>query len=806
MTASTVSSGLDRLFTNPRALLPGPHRQVDPSAANYSKIYGYIGSIGSSPATRAAGNCASPAAAAFATNSDRPEMLPHSLRRWISIVGTAAAVITAVVIPLGYGLVAHDEEAETLAFKARLNASRVSKYIYTHGSMWPFHRVRLTELIELTEAPEDEIRQRIFDPNGKLVLEAGSALAAPVMARSAPIVVNGENVAQLEVEMSMRPLIYRMQLVAGISLLLGLLIYLALRALPIRLLDQAFSTLQRRDEELERQRNDFEAAIENMPHGLGMFDRDGRLVVHNSSYLRMYGLSAADIRPGMMLRTILEVRAAKGTYPSPDASWLERRLDRITRGELLLDRLADGRIIAVTRNPVANGGWVSVHQDVTEQKRAEDRIAHMAHYDALTGLPNRVLLYEKLMHHLGQLRDGAQLAVLCLDLDQFKQVNDTLGHSVGDALLSGVGRRLRECIRESDIVARLGGDEFAIIQTGMAQPTSATKLAQRLVEQMTVPFEAAGHEVAVFTSIGIAVAPVDGTDAEQLLRSADLALYRAKDQGRNGFCFFEPGMDASMHERRNLEIDLRRAISQEEFQLVYQPVMNLAHNRVSGFEALLRWHHPSRGMVPPAQFVALAEETGLIVPIGEWVLRQACADAADWPDDIRVAVNISPVQFRSKNLAITVVSALAAAGLAPERLEIEITESSLLQSNEATLAVLYQLQGIGVRVAMDDFGTGYSSLSYLRSFPFDKIKIDQSFVRDLDRTKDAVAIVRAVSSLAAELGMITTAEGVDTINQLERVRAEGCAEAQGYLFSPPQPASEVPRMLAIPEPRRQAVA
>ncbi|MCC6780890.1 MAG: EAL domain-containing protein [Hyphomicrobiales bacterium] len=733
-------------------------------------------------------------------------MLRLSLRRWITIIGTSAAVLTALAVPIGYALVSYQEEAEALSFKAQLNASRIAKYIYIQGPMWIFHGTRLSELIELPKTAEHELRQRIFDARGVLILETGSDLPRPTMVRSAPVVVDGSAVARIDVEMSLHEFAEPTQIVAGGALLLGLLIYLALRALPVRLLDETFATLRRRDEDLERQRDEFEAAIENLPYGIGMFDAAGRLIVRNSAFFRMYGLRAEQVLPGTALSAILEQRVSRSIYPSSEGRFREDRFDPAGGTDVLVDRLRDGRVIEITRKPMANGGWVAVHKDITEQRRAEDKIAHMAHHDALTGLPNRVLLYDKLVHHLEVSRPGGQIAVLCLDLDQFKQVNDTLGHSVGDALLGAVARRLRECVRESDIVARLGGDEFAVIQTGLSQPSAATTLAQRLVEQMTVPFEAAGHEVAVFTSIGIAIAPDDGADAEQLLRSADLALYRTKEQGRNGFCFFEPEMDARMHERRNLEIDLRKAIVQGGFRLVYQPVVNLAHNRITGFEALLRWHHPVRGVVPPTQFVPLAEETGLIVPIGEWVLRQACVDAARWPDDIRVAINISPVQFRSKSLAAAVVSALSTAGLAPDRLEIEITESSLLHNNEATLAVLYQLQGIGVRVAMDDFGTGYSSLSYLRSFPFDKIKIDQSFVRDLDRTKDAVAIVRAVSSLAAELGMVTTAEGVDTVSQLERVRAEGCSEVQGYLFSPPQPASEVPRLLTSMKPRQQAVA
>jgi diguanylate cyclase (GGDEF)-like protein len=449
---------------------------------------------------------------------------------------------------------------------------------------------------------------------------------------------------------------------------------------------------------------------------------------------------------------------------------------------------------------------VAIHDDVTQQKRSEERISHMAHHDALTDLPNRVMLREQLDRHLSTVKRDGSLAVLCLDLDYFKQVNDTLGHPVGDRLLCAVGKRLRECVRDTDIVARLGGDEFAIIQPGLEQPMAASALAQRLVEELARPFMTEGHEIVIGTSIGISVAPSDGIDPDVLLKSADMALYRAKDNGRSAFSFFEAGMDADMHERRTVEIDMRKAIAAGEFELYYQPLINLEQNSISGFEALLRWNHPTRGIVSPGTFISLAEETGLIIPLGEWVLRQACAEAAKWPDDIKVAINLSPVQFRSKNLVGAVMSAVANAGILSSRVELEITEAILLQNNDATLATLHQLRSLGVGISMDDFGTGYSSLSYLRSFPFDKIKIDQSFVRGLDKNSDAIAIIHAVSGLGIGLGMTTTVEGVETKEQLDLVRAEGCTEVQGYLFSKPQPAAEVPRLLASFGKKKKAAA
>jgi diguanylate cyclase (GGDEF)-like protein len=425
----------------------------------------------------------------------------------------------------------------------------------------------------------------------------------------------------------------------------------------------------------------------------------------------------------------------------------------------------------------------------------EQRLEHMAHHDALTDLPNRLRLRQATENELARVQRGETIAVLCLDLDHFKSVNDTLGHPAGDCLLRTAAERLRQSVRETDIVARVGGDEFAVVQVAAEQPRGAIVLADRLIETLAKPFDLDGHQVVIGTSIGIALAPSDGLDTDQLMKNADMALYRAKADGRGVSRFFEPEMDAKMQARRTLEIDLRKALVEDEFELYYQPLVNLQSDAVSGFEALLRWNHPTRGLVPPSEFIPVAEEMGLIVPLGEKILRQACTEAAGWPDDIKVAVNLSPVQFKSKTLALAVISALASSGLPPHRLELEITESVLLQDSELTLTTLHQLRALGVRIAMDDFGTGYSSLSYLRSFPFDKIKIDQSFVRDMSGKEDSIAIVRAVAGLGKNLGMATTAEGVETQEQLRYLRQEGCTEVQGYLFSRPMPARNIRHLL-----------
>ncbi|MDO9714347.1 sensor domain-containing protein, partial [Paracraurococcus lichenis] len=434
--------------------------------------------------------------------------------------------------------------------------------------------------------------------------------------------------------------------------------------------------------------------------------------------------------------------------------------------------------------------------DITERRAAEARIAHMAHHDALTGLPNRVRFRERLDAALTRVRRGEPCAVLCLDLDRFKEVNDTLGHPAGDALLRAVTERLRSELREVDTLARLGGDEFAVVQAGADQPHDATVLARRLVEVLGTPFDLDGHRVVIGTSIGIAFAPGDGADADALLKAADMALYRAKAEGRGCWCFFEPEMDARMQLRRTLELDLRRALAEGEFELHYQPIVGVRNRVVHGLEALIRWRHPERGLVPPDRFIPVCEETGMIVPLGSWVLRRACAEAVTWPGAPRVAINLSPTQFGSRGLVEAVQEALAASGLEPGRLELEITETAMLRDTEETLATLHQLKALGVRIAMDDFGTGYSSLGYLQRFPFDKVKIDRSFVRGLGEARASEAIVRAVAELCDGLDMSTTAEGVETEAQLAVLRRQGCGEAQGYLFAHPTPAPDVPALLA----------
>ena len=559
--------------------------------------------------------------------------------------------------------------------------------------------------------------------------------------------------------------------------------------------------------DVEQDRQRFHSAINNMPIGLVMFDAEQKLIVANARYAEIYRLPPELAKPGTALKTIVENRVLTGRYPGSDGNQYADYLGNIVgRGEPFKDviQFHDGRIISLVFQPLQDGGWVSTHEDVTDRRKAEAKVAHMTYHDGLTDLPNRILLGDRIEDALVRAGRNGQVAMLSLDLDHFKSTNDTLGHPVGDALLQAVAKRLAASVRDGDTVARLGGDEFAIVQVGAEQPQGARSLAQRVIDAVAEPYLLDGHQVIAGVSVGIALAPGDGADAANLAKAADMALHRAKADGRGIYRFFERGMDAQMQTRRALELDLRRAIEANQFELFYQPQFNLETNAISGFEALIRWFHPERGIVQPDEFIALAEEAGLIVPIGEWVLKQACYDAAKWPSPIKVAVNLSPAQFRNVHLMQSVIAALAGSGLAANRLELEITESTLLADSEATLTTLHHLRAMGVRISMDDFGTGYSSLSYLQSFPFDKIKIDRRFITDINTDSSSLAIIRAVTGLCASLGIVTTAEGVETREQFDRVRAEGCTEVQGFLTGRPMPLKDALALMERPGTKMSA--
>ena len=677
---------------------------------------------------------------------------------------------------------------------------------------------------------------------------------------------------------------------------------------------------------LEAERHQLDTALNNMTHGLVMYDASARIVTFNRRYIEMYNLSPDIVKPGCHFRDLIQHRKDRGFFDGDVREFCSAIMQSIANDQTnhRMVQSTDGRSFMTISRPLALGGWITtieeiterrkleqerdrnyaflsqiidhipsqitvkdandrryllvnrvaeaqfgvsrdlivgktaydifpkasadtvtaddeetlhsagglfkgehlwesqakgrqyitsrrigirnqtgqtshiinVVDDVTERRLANDKIAHLAHYDALTNLPNRVLFREQIERELQKVTGGEQFALLYIDIDEFKGINDSLGHHVGDELLKAVASRIKDCIKPTDLIARLGGDEFAVIQTAVGSREDVVEFVTRVHEAIRKPHQCLGHQLSTDASIGIALAPQDGTGLDQLIKNADLAMYGAKAGGRRTHRFFEPAMDARAKARLTMEQDLRQAMADGDFEIHYQPLLDLGSDAVAGCEALLRWHHPERGMVSPAEFVPLAEDIGLINELGDWVLQTACAEAASWPAHVRLAVNVSPIQLRSQTLALRIMGALAASRLPPDRLEIEITEAVLIHDDETALAILHQLRSIGVRIALDDFGTGFSSLSYLKRFPFDKIKIDRCFVSDIEIDGSA-DIVQAVVNIATSRNMITTAEGVETEQQKALLKKLGCTQMQGYLFSKPKPASEVRRLLGI---------
>lgn len=545
----------------------------------------------------------------------------------------------------------------------------------------------------------------------------------------------------------------------------------------------------------EEQANRFDIALNNMSHGLCMLDPSHHLQVWNERFLELLNLQNAPVRIGMPISQLVRYSIRAGNHKAKNVkkvfndlahSFQQDRFDQVQTSP-------DGeRTLAISRRMMAGGGSVVILEDVTERKRAQERISHLAKYDELTGLANRTQFRERISGMLaGARRRENRFAIHLIDLDRFKAINDSLGHPIGDKLLKEVASRLSTVIRPTDMITRFGGDEFVVLQTSTEHIQDAKWLAQRIAKELGLSFEIDGHRIDIGASIGIAMAPMDGTDADELVKKADMALYAAKKSGGGGHCFFAAEMEDAVQMRRGLELDLREAIAKQQFQVYFQPLVDLRTGRVTTCEALLRWFHSERGEVPPSVFIPVAEETGLIIALGDWVLNRSCVEATTWPKDVKVAVNLSPVQFKDRGLALHIASALAKSGLQAQRLEVELTERVLLEDTDGTIATMDQLTDLGVGISLDDFGTGYSSLNYLRKFPFHKIKIDQSFIRDLGQERDAQPIIGAIASLGNGLDKIVVAEGIETEEQMKSVRAQGCHEGQGHFFGRPMNAEAI---------------
>jgi diguanylate cyclase (GGDEF)-like protein/PAS domain S-box-containing protein len=543
------------------------------------------------------------------------------------------------------------------------------------------------------------------------------------------------------------------------------------------------------EEQLAHTNKILDLALSNMSQGIALFDSTETLILANEQYSKLTGIQPGAARPGMKLQEILQI--GLGAEAENRCKWIRERRASGQTSEFLTIKGETDRTVAVSEQLLPDGGWVATFEDVTERKNAEQTLERIAHYDALTGIPNRALFREFLKKAIGQSKRGNKCALFSIDINRFRSVKNVYGHRVGDELLKAVARRLQNSTRDGDMVARVGGDEFVLLQTGIAGAKDAEAMAIRVLEVLRLPFQIETHEILIDSSIGIALAPQDGVEADELNRKADLALYRAKKANRAGYNFFEQKLEVHLETQRTVEQDLRQALRRDELELFYQGLIDVKSESIVGYEALLRWRHPLRGMVSPAEFIPTAEESGLIVEIGNWALHTALRQAASWPDYVKIAVNLSPAQLRNESFIQFVKDALSCAGVKPNRLEFEITESTLMDGDDGIMSTLGQLQTLGVRIALDDFGTGFSSLSYLRNFQFDRLKIDRSFVQDLASNEPSRVLTRAIAGLGASFGMAVTGEGVESRAQFDYLRAMGCSEVQGFYFSRPKPVSDM---------------
>lgn len=725
---------------------------------------------------------------------------PAPVTSTIAWIAGAISLIVAVSLPLGFFALSYQHQIGEISAESQFTARLVTDFVNKHPDSWLFQEHRITGFMleeDLTETDYPE-RRRILGLNGEVIASSTEvALPAPVLSRREPVMDSGKVVAYFEVVRSVRPLLSETGLIALLGLMLAGAVYFTLKTFPLRALERALAHLHQ-SEQL------FSKAFHASPDPV-MICRveDGRIISVNASFTRLTGYDPSDV----LNRTHVEL----GLWADEEQSANAKRqlgmgqalhnleMTLVTRAGEHRDMLVSSEMTEINNDRCV----LTVARDVTEQKRTEQRMAYLANYDHLTGLPNRALFRDRLESAmLRAQRSECLVGLLYLDLDRFKQVNDSLGHQAGDQLLKQVAERLQRCVRRTDTVAhpdvpqdpaestvaRLGGDEFTLVLENIKHIDEISRIAQRIITSLGVPFNLEGHQIFVGASIGITVYPFDDIDLDNLIRNADAAMYQAKAQGRNNFQYYADDLNANAEERLWLESELRQALERNQFELVYQPKLNLVSNRISGVEALLRWRSPEKGLVSPVEFIPLLEETGLIVPVGAWVLQTACKQAAAWAHDgldLTMAVNLSPRQFHDDDLCEVIQEALDRSGLAAKQLELEVTESLLMEDSTRSQAALAGIKQMGIHISVDDFGTGYSSLAYLKRFPLDTLKIDRAFVKEVGIDQDDTAIVRAVIALARSLRLTVVAEGVETPDQLTFLRDTLCEQAQGYLISRP---------------------
>jgi diguanylate cyclase (GGDEF)-like protein/PAS domain S-box-containing protein len=723
----------------------------------------------------------------------------------ITWIAGAIALVIGLSLPLGYFALSYQHEAGQIGTESQFNARLVTGFITKHAANWRSQQNQLIGFLVDEDRTETEYpeQRRILDAQGNVIASnASSVLPSPTISKRWPVADGGNVVAYFEVRRSFRPLLAETGLIALLGLALASALFVALKTLPVRALNRALVSL-RQSEQL------FSKAFHASPDPV-MICRahDGSLISVNEEFTRLTGYAPSEV----IGRTQDEVML-----------WVDEKNVEQARQQLNLNQAVHNlEMTLVTKSGERRDMLVSsemteindarcvltVARDVTEEKRAEQRMAYLANYDHLTGLPNRALFRDRLAGAMLRAERAERLVgLLYLDLDRFKQVNDSLGHPFGDALLKQVAERLQQCVRRTDTVAhpaasredahgttvaRVGGDEFTIVLEGIQHIDEITRIAQRILSNVSNAFDLEGHRVYVGVSIGITVFPFDDDDLDNLVRNADAALYRAKALGRNNFQFYTDDLNANAEERLWLEMELRQALDRDQFELVYQPKLNLRTNLITGVEALLRWRSPNKGLVSPAEFIPLLEEAGLIVSVGAWVLHTACEQAATWTRaglNLTMAVNLSARQFRDDDLTGVIRSALINSGLAASQLELEVTESLLMEDSASSQSTLASIKQMGIHISVDDFGTGYSSLAYLKRFPLDTLKIDRSFVKDMGIDPDDTAIVRAVIALARSLRLTVVAEGVETQDQLAHLREALCDQAQGYFIARPMAAA-----------------